>query len=202
MSLSCARGGVYVLASPELIFALDTNDDGVADQRETIATGFASGKAKPNVQALPNSLTWGPDGRIWGSTAGNGGVISGQSMNGQDFSLDPATNKLQREVGTAQFGLTVDEMGRRFVCSNSHHLQWVPWERRHGASVATLLDIPVDGPAAEVFRTSPEEAWRVVRTRWRATGQVSGLVEGGGRSSGYFTSACGLHVYRGDALSR
>ncbi len=198
--IACARGGVYVLASPELIFAFDTNNDGVADERQIIATGFASGKAKPNVQALPNSLTWGPDGRLWGSTAGNGGLISGQSLNGQDFSLDPATNKIQREVGTAQFGLTFDERGRRFVCSNSHHLQWVPWERRHGANTATLLDIPVDGPAAEVFRTSPEEAWRVVRTRWRATGQVAGLVEGGGRSSGYFTSACGLHVYRGDAL--
>jgi putative membrane-bound dehydrogenase-like protein len=198
--IACARFGVYVLASPDLIFAIDTNRDGVADERETIATGFASGKAKPNVQALPNSLTWGSDGRIWGATAGNGGVVSEQSLNGQDFSIDPVTNKVRREVGTAQFGLTFDEMGRRFVCSNSHHLQWVPWERHHGADAVTLLDISVDGPAAEVFRTSPEEAWRVVRTRWRATGQVPGLVEGGGRSSGYFTSACGLHVYRGDAL--
>ncbi|HXG47423.1 MAG TPA: c-type cytochrome, partial [Methylomirabilota bacterium] len=41
---------------------------------------------------------------------------------------------------------------------------------------------------------------RVIRTRWRVTGVVPGLVEGGGRPSGYFTGATGLTIYRGDAL--
>jgi putative heme-binding domain-containing protein len=61
------------------------------------------------------------------------------------------------------------------------------------------VDIPIDGPQAEVFRLSPDEPWRVLRTEWRATGKVKGLVEGGGRPSGYFTSACGVTIYRGDA---
>src|ERR1051326_7470549 len=65
---------------------------------------------------------------------------------------------------------------------------------------APLVDIPVDGPAAEFYRTSPEEAWRVIRTKWRVAGIASGPVEGGGRASGYFTSATGLTIYRGDAL--
>ena len=37
----------------------------------------------------------------------------------------------------------------------------------------------------------------MVRTRWRASGLVPGLVEGGGRSSGYFTSASGVHISSG-----
>jgi putative heme-binding domain-containing protein len=61
------------------------------------------------------------------------------------------------------------------------------------------VDIPVDGPAAEVYRTSPEEAWRVIRTKWRVSGIASGPVEGGGRASGYFTGATGITIYRGDA---
>ena len=40
---------------------------------------------------------------------------------------------------------------------------------------AALVDIPVDGPAAEVYRTSPEEGWRVIRTKWRVTGVTPGL---------------------------
>ena len=61
------------------------------------------------------------------------------------------------------------------------------------------ISIAADGPAAEVFRVSPEEPWRVIRTRWRIGGVVKGVVEGGGRVSGYFTGATGTTVYRGDA---
>jgi putative heme-binding domain-containing protein len=58
----------------------------------------------------------------------------------------------------------------------------------------------VDGPSAEVFRISPDEPWRVIRTQWRLAGLVPGPVEGGGRPSGYFTGATGITLYRGDAF--
>ncbi|MFM8357470.1 MAG: c-type cytochrome, partial [Verrucomicrobiota bacterium] len=64
---------------------------------------------------------------------------------------------------------------------------------------AARVSIAADGPAAPVFRRSPDEPWRVLRTRWRASGLVNGLVEGGGRPSGYFTGATGTTLYRGDA---
>jgi len=70
-----------------------------------------------------------------------------------------------------------------------------PWYRMP----RSLVSIAVDGPAAPVFRTSPEEPWRVLRTKWRVAGMVTGPIEGGGRASGYFTSATGLTIYRGDA---
>ena len=59
--------------------------------------------------------------------------------------------------------------------------------------------IAADGGAAEVYRISPDEPWRIIRTRWRIGGVVKGVVEGGGRVSGYFTGASGTHIYRGDA---
>jgi putative heme-binding domain-containing protein len=61
------------------------------------------------------------------------------------------------------------------------------------------VDIPVDGASATVFRLSSDEAWRVIRTRWRVAKQVSGPVEGGGRPSGYFTAATGVTIYDGHA---
>jgi hypothetical protein len=63
-----------------------------------------------------------------------------------------------------------------------------------------LVDIAVDGPAAEVYRISPDEPWRVIRTKWRVAGLVPGPVEGGGRPSGYFTGATGVTIYRGNAF--
>jgi glucose/arabinose dehydrogenase len=50
-----------------------------------------------------------------------------------------------------------------------------------------------------VFRTSPVEPWRIVRTRLRAQKIVPGIVEGGGRPAGYFTGATGATIYRGNA---
>lgn len=203
--LTCWNGGLFIAASPDILFARDTTGDGVADESHVVFTGFAAGRAAPNVQALVNSLTFGPDNRIWGATAGNGGTVAGVRLDGADFAFDPGTRSLTAESGTAQYGLTFDAGGRRFVCSNSHHLQWVSLERPHASHpllrpAHPLVDIPVDGPAAAVFRLSPEEPWRIVRTNWRASGVMAGIVEGGGRASGYFTSASGLVVYTGDLM--
>src|SRR6185369_16130951 len=61
------------------------------------------------------------------------------------------------------------------------------------------VDIAVDGPKAALYRISPEEPWRVMRTKWRVEGLEEGI-EAGGRASGYFSSACGLTIYRGNAF--
>jgi putative membrane-bound dehydrogenase-like protein len=210
----CYGGGVFVVAEPDLLFCKDTNGDGKADIRQVVFTGFGAGKGdRLNVQALANSLRWGLDNRIHGQTAGNGGVVKRPDapdaaalvLNGRDFNFDPRTFALAAENGGGQYGMCFNDHGRKFVCSNSHHIQTFMYEARYAERNAfynmppALVDIPVDGPAAEVFRTSPEEAWRVIRTKWRVAGTVSGPIEGGGRASGYFTSATGITIYRGDA---
>ncbi|MCH2064580.1 MAG: c-type cytochrome [Roseibacillus sp.] len=208
----CWKGGVFVTASPDILYLGDHDQDGVAEDRRVIFTGFGEDLDPLNMQALVNNLQWGPDGRIYGSTAPNGGTVrlgsekgGGMDLRGSDFSFDPETLVLRPESGTAQYGLTFDDFGRRYVCSNSRHLiavmySW-PWNRTGGLP-HPLVDIPVDGGAAEVYRISGVEPWRVVRTRWRVQGRVDGPVEGGGRAAGYFTSASGLTVYRGDAFDR
>ncbi len=71
----CYDGGIFVTASPDIIYLKDTNGDGKADLREVAFTGFGEGLERLNVQALLNSLTWGPDNRIHGANGGNGGKI-------------------------------------------------------------------------------------------------------------------------------
>ncbi len=98
-----------------------------------------------------------------------------------------------------------DDFGRKFVSSNSDHIQQVMYEDRYIArnpllsAPASRESIAADGPQAEVFRTSPVEPWRIVRTRLRVGGKVPGPIEGGGRAAGYFTGATGITIYRGDA---
>lgn len=208
-----AGGGLYVLASPDLLFLKDSDADGRFDHREVVFTGFGEGVSKLNVQALPNSLTWGIDNRIHGATAANGAKLRAPGaagkpleLRGRDFSFDPRQRDLRPEAGGGQYGLSFDTQGRKYVCSNSHHIQFMAYEARyaglnpHRGLPSPLLDIAPDGPAAEVFRTSPDEGWRVIRTRWRVTGVVPGIIEGGGRASGYFTSATGIVIYTGDAM--
>jgi putative membrane-bound dehydrogenase-like protein len=207
------NGGLYVAASPEILYFKDTKGKGVADVRKVIFTGFGAGMGdKLNVQALLNSLTWGLDNRIHGQTASNGGKVAPAdqpnakplNLNGRDFYFDPRTMVMEAETGGGQYGMCFDDRGRRFVCSNSHHIQTFMYDAYYGERnrfynmPPALVDIPVDGPAAEVYRISPEEQWRVIRTKWRVTGVVPGLIEGGGRASGYFTSATGITIFRGN----
>jgi putative membrane-bound dehydrogenase-like protein len=211
----CAGGGVYVASTPDVIFLADADDDGVADRREVAFTGFGTGLARLNVQTLLNSATWGLDNRIHLQTGGgNRGVITcptrpdlpGVELGGKDFWFDPRTREFGVDAGGAQYGMSFDSWGRRFACSNSDHLQLFVYDDTlvppgsAFALPAPRTSIAADGGAAEVFRISPDEPWRIVRTRWRVGGVVAGLVEGGGRVSGYFTGATGTTVYRGDAF--
>lgn len=209
----CYRGGVFVGASPDVWYFKDTNEDGISDEEKRVFTGFGNDKPELNMQALFNSFRWGPDNRIWGATAASGGKVNRPDrtnsefidLRGADFSFDPELLDLRQENGTEQYGMSFDSLGRRFVCSNSQHAVWVAYERSqvlpnpYYELPPALVDIPDDGAAAPVFRISPDEPWRIVRTRWRVSGVVRGMIEGGGRVSGYFTSASGIHLYWGDA---
>ena len=211
----CYGGGVFVMAVPDLWFFKDTDGDGVADERRVVLMGFSELATRLNVQQLPNSLRWGPDQRVHLAEGGNGSRVrrldqkpdEGLVLRGRDLSFNPRTLELRAESGGGQYGMAFDDYGRKFVSSNSRHLLQIAYDiNLLGDSPTSLpppaVDIAGDGPAAPVFRRSPDEAWRVIRTRWRVSGISPGLIEGGGVPSGYFTGATGLQIARGDRLGR
>ncbi len=201
-------GGIYVGAAPDIHYLKDTNGDGKADFSEVVFTGFG----KRNVQALLNSFRWGLDNRIYGATSSNGGIVrrpdqpesEAINLSGRNFSFDPKTRELRPESGSSQHGMSFDDWGRLFVCNNSDHFQMVLYEDRYAArnpylkAPSARMSVAADGGQAEVYRISPVEPWRIVRTRLRASGRVKGAVEFGGKNSGYFTSATGVNFFRGD----
>ncbi len=208
-AVACWNGGVFIGAAPDIWYCRDNDGDGRADERRVVYTGFG----RHNVQGLLNSFHWGLDNHIHGSSSSCGGLIlrpdqpdaSGVNVNGRDFAFDPRTLEFEATSGGAQHGMSFDDWGRKFVSSNSDHLQQVMFEERRIARNPLLaapgprVSIAADGPQAEVFRRSPVERWRELRTALRVAGRVPGPIEGGGRAAGYFTGATGVTIYRGDA---
>ncbi|MFN7141139.1 MAG: PVC-type heme-binding CxxCH protein, partial [Limisphaerales bacterium] len=213
-AIICYGSGVFVGSTPDVFYFKDTDGDGKADVRQLVYTGFGNTKSRLNVQALLNSFNWSLDNRIQGLSASNGGVVTNRvrtgdkplNLDNRNFSFDPRTLEMSPEAGGGQYGMSFDTKGRKFSSSNSEHLMAWMYESRyadrnpHYSMPRSLVTIAVDGGAAEVYRISPEEPWRVIRTQWRKEGVVQGVVEGGGRASGYFTGATGATIYRGSAF--
>jgi hypothetical protein len=128
------NGGIFVVATPDLLYLKDTKGTGKADHREVIATGFAAGVPRVNMQGLANNLIWGLDNRIHGATSGNGGTLKDQKhpqakpldLHGRDFVIEPRSLTYTSEAGGGQHGLSFDDFGHRFACNNSDHIRL--WE--------------------------------------------------------------------------
>lgn len=204
-------GGLYVTDEPDILHLKSAQNREKADQRSVVFTGFGVGNDPLNVQGLANGLNWGLDDRIHGTPSFDGGIVKRPGANGppfnlhgRDFSFDPRTDEMAIENGGGQHGLSFDSWGRKFVCMNSMPVETFMYDARYAARnpnyamPPALVDVNADGP--DVFRISPEEAWRVLRTKWRVAGKATGPIEGGGRAGGYFTGVSGVTMYTGDAL--
>jgi putative heme-binding domain-containing protein len=61
--IAVGYGGVWVANAPDILFIPDANRDAVADgPPEVVVSGFG----RDDTHELPNSLTWGPDGWLYG----------------------------------------------------------------------------------------------------------------------------------------
>ncbi len=60
--IAVGHGGVWVANAPDILFLQDTDGDGKADKTQVVVSGFG----RADTHELPNSLTWGPDGYLYG----------------------------------------------------------------------------------------------------------------------------------------
>jgi putative membrane-bound dehydrogenase-like protein len=213
-AIHCYGGGILIGSVPDLIFFKDTNDDGVADEKKVVLTGWGSRAGTLDPEGVFGSLAWGLDNRIHGlANRYSGDIINPDDPTqkpvrlGGNFAFEPRTMKVTVEAGEGQYGMGFNNEGRQFLCRQHRHIMTHLYERRYAdrnpyyTMPDSTVDIAVDGPKAALFRISPEEPWRVMRTKWRVEGLEEGI-EAAGRASGYFSSACGLMIYRGNAFPR
>jgi len=61
--VAVGHGGAWIANSPDILFVPDADRDGVPDgPAQVVVTGFG----RTDTHELPNSLTWGPDGWLYG----------------------------------------------------------------------------------------------------------------------------------------
>jgi len=182
-------GGAFVTAAPALMYV----KEGV---RKVVQSGFGV----QNIQGLANNIKWGLDNWFTATSGTNGGQLApaGIGVNGRDFRFRPG-GELEPLSGGGQFGSSFDDFGRRFVCSNANSARHVVIEdavlryNPYYAVPAVTASIAAEGDAGKVYRTSPQEPWRVLRTRLRQEGKIRGGVEG----MTTFTSATGIFFHKG-----
>ncbi len=210
VALCCWDGGVFVGAVPHIWYLKDTKGTGKADVRKIIYTGFARDKAG---EAMLNSFRWGLDNRFHISTSAAGGNVKlaaakdAQVFNvkGQGFLFDPRTLQFELVAGSSQHGMSMDDWGRKFTCDNSNPCHMLMYDGRYllknpyVQALPPMLNIHGANQAKYLKRVSPNEPWRIVRTRLRLQKIVPGPTETG-EVSGHFTGTTGVTVYRGDAF--
>ncbi len=138
-SVEYGFGGVFVLSIPRLVFIPDANGDDVPDgPAQVLLDGFDL-NAKHNVA---NSLTWGPDGWLYGcngilsnSKIGKPGTPDDQRvlMNCGIWRFHPVRHEFEvvAHGTTNPWGLAFDERGEAFLtnCVIEHAFHVVPGAR-------------------------------------------------------------------------
>ena len=116
--LAFGHGGVFILQTPYLLFYPDRNGDDVPDSDpEVLLTGFGMEDA----HSVANSLTWGPDGWLYGCqgstvTANIRGIEFQQGV----WRYHPLTRRFELfcEGGGNSWGLDFDEDGELIYSTN------------------------------------------------------------------------------------
>jgi len=196
----CWRGGVFVTCAPDIYYFKDTLGTGRANVKRVVLTGFDD---TTTTQLRVSHPTLGLDGWIYLTSGLTGGkVISPEhrerravEFKKSDSRFRPDTLEFETVGGAGQFGMSFDEFGRRFICSNRNPLQHVVLEPRYLRRnpylpfSETVQDVAPPGEAAKVWPISPDTT---------TASYIPELM--GSPHAGTFTSACGCLSYRGDML--
>jgi putative membrane-bound dehydrogenase-like protein len=190
------KNGVIVTVAGKVMWLNDTDGDHKADVFQTWFTGFA----EENPQLRANHPTLALDNHIYIANGLRGGAVVGTqekwlkacepvSISGRDFRFDPLSGRYEAITGVGQFGLTFDDDGNRFVCSNRNPCKHIILEEqylannRQFAAPQTFHDVSPPGEASRVY---------AINRPWT----TSTL------HAGQFTAACGVTIFRGNGLPR
>lgn len=198
------RDGAIITAAPDVLYAVDRDGDGQADETTVLCTGFGEG----NQQHRVNGLRWGMDGWLYLANGDSGGSIRPvgrtHSSAGGPTAVEsaPEVNVRHRDVrlrpddgiaealsGQTQFCRERNDFGQWFGNNNSnpiwHYVIDDRYVRRNpfariGRPLAQVSFVP---GAAPVFPTS------------KTVARFNDFY-----AANRFTSACGTALYRDSAL--
>ncbi len=184
---------VIVTVSGRVQFMSDTDGDRRADVVETWFEGFA----EENPQLRANDPTLGPDGWVYVANGLRNGTVKAVrpawqhhapvTLRGTDFRFHPQTGACEAVSGLGQFGMSFDDAGNRFVCSNRNPCNHVLLPQRFLnrnpllVRTETMHVVSPAGADSRVFAIS--RPWTTSTLH-----------------AGQFTAACGVTIYRGNTF--
>lgn len=196
--------GVLVTSPPDLLYFEDVDDDGKADTREVVLTGFA----KTNPQHAVNHPVFGLDNWIYLAHSGGSQPViyrdlfgdqgtelrfaampGGKALDakGRGVRLKPAQHKVEGLSSRTQYGNAFDAYGHYFAHNNSIH-------QRHEVIAARYLErnphLLLPSAMAEISDHGNNNLMPITHGA-----RFDLLTE-----PGQFTSACALTVYTGGAF--
>jgi putative membrane-bound dehydrogenase-like protein len=183
------RQGLLVCDAPDILYAEDTDGDGVADVRRVLFTGFAT----HNAQARVNGLRWGLDNWMYASCGLFGGQVTnwkGETfeLTDRDFRFHPDTGVMEAVTGRSQQGRVRDDWGNWFGCDNGTLVRHYPVADEIARRNPLVIPPPVS-----IYVPAGPRAGQLFPAGDLLLFQLSG-------AAGLATSACGLDIYRDELL--
>jgi putative membrane-bound dehydrogenase-like protein len=199
------RKGVIVTAAPDVWYLEDADDDGRAEARTRLLTGFAFTNPQHTVNGplygLDNWIHLAHEGPaeaiVYKDTFGDRGsgvrwadgpASAPLDANGHSVRFRPQTREIEAVAGRSQFGHAFDDWGRYFTLDNSNHVRHAPIPARYLRRNPDLLlpsamqDVSDHGAAATVFPVTRGARFEMLS------------------EPGQFTSACSLTFVPGGPL--
>jgi putative membrane-bound dehydrogenase-like protein len=135
------KKGVLVTDAPHVLYFEDTNNDGRADIKDTVLTGFALSNPQHNLNSpvlgIDNWIYLAHEGAVSTQTyqkefgdagdeiyypAQKGGPRLPKNASGRSVRFKPDLRLLETTSSNTQFGHTFDSWGRRFLVGNANHI--------------------------------------------------------------------------------
>lgn len=196
------KAGVLVTSAPDIVYLADTDDDGKADERSVVLTGFAA----TNPQLRVNGPLYGIDNWIYVAYTrvpfpirfakefgDRGGPIrfpdtpaaTSVEARSQDIRFRPDDNLVERIAGNSQFGNAFDAWGNRFTVFHNDHIRHVVVQEEYLARNPYLAN-----PEAMKSLSDHEKAAAL----FQITTKPEYIHDS---QHGRFTSASGISIYTG-----
>lgn len=174
--------GALVIEPPNLLFLKDTNNDGRADLRRVVLSGFEG----ENPEHAPNALTWGLDNWIH---------LSQHSLELRFFG-PPGYDAITRPTPAhGQWGLAMDRVGRMFYTPNSEALRMDLVPKHYGSRNPSQRGFPMMG----VLVCADQTVWPIHPTPGVNRGYMDGILRPDKRLAVH-TAACGTTFYEASLL--
>lgn len=191
------KDGVIVTTDGKIQFMRDTDGDGKSDETQIWFQGFAT----ENPQLRHNHPQLAIDCKIYVANGLRGGnIVPGPdnpwgldpkaeplSISGRDFRFDPLTGEYEAIAGMGQFGMTFDQFGNRFVCTNRNPCRQIVLEDEQ-LKLTPGLRIP---RYYEDVAAAGEDSKLYPLSRTWTTSNLH---------ANQFTAACGVLIYNDFAL--